>query len=145
MGMKLKTRVFLILGVLLVAAVLLPQSVDAQSKSLRWLQWNTDVVVNSDGTMSVEENYEIEFIGGDFTFGFRSINISRFESIVDVVVSDDSSVYEESRSEAPRTYYVNRDSGEYVIYWFYPATRDASRRFTINYTVLAARPGASTA
>jgi uncharacterized membrane protein len=134
--MKLKNRLFVVLVVLVIAGVLMPQAVDAQSKTLRWMRWDTDVVVNNDGTMSVEENYEIEFIGGDFTFGFRSINISRFESIVDVVVSDESAVYEESRSEAPRTYYVNKDSSEYVIYWFYPATRDATRRFTITYTVL---------
>jgi uncharacterized membrane protein YgcG len=138
MGMKLKSRMLLVIAAMLVVAAMFPRSVDAQSKSLRWLQWDTNVVVNSDGTMSVEENYDIEFIGGDFTFGFRSINISRFESIVNVVVSDDSAVYEESRSESPRTYYVNKDSGEYVIYWFYPATRDATRHFTINYTVLGA-------
>jgi uncharacterized membrane protein YgcG len=136
MGMRLRSRLFAVLAVLVVAAVLSPRAVDAQSKTLRWLRWDSDIAVNSDGTMSVEENYEIEFIGGDFTFGFRSIRISRFESITGVVVSDNSSVYEESRSEAPRTFYVNRDGNEYVIYWFYPATRDAVRQFTVNYTVI---------
>jgi uncharacterized membrane protein YgcG len=134
--MKLKNRLFVVLVVLVIAGVLMPQAVDAQSKTLRWMRWDTDVVVNNDGTMSVEENYEIEFIGGDFTFGFRNIKISRFESITDVVVSDNSAVYDESRSQEPRTYYVSLDGDEYVIYWFYPATRDAVRQFTVNYTVV---------
>ncbi|HEC22895.1 MAG TPA: DUF2207 domain-containing protein, partial [Chloroflexi bacterium] len=70
-----------------------------------------------------------------FTFGFRNIPINQFVSIEDVIVGDESGWYTESRSEAPGTYYVDRDSGEYVIYWFYPPTRDATRVFTVEYTV----------
>ena len=51
MGMKLKSRMLLVIAAMLVVAAMFPQSVDAQSKSLRWLQWDTNVVVNSDGTM----------------------------------------------------------------------------------------------
>jgi uncharacterized membrane protein YgcG len=122
----------LVLVVLLVVAL----PAQAQDKTLRWHRWDADIQINSDGTFTVREEYEIEFIGGPFTFGYRNIPMSQFEAITDISVREGGIQYTESYSQQPDTFYWTQDEDQYVINWFYPSTRNATRVFTLQYTVV---------
>jgi uncharacterized membrane protein YgcG len=122
------------LVILLVASP--PDEAGAQTKTLRWHRWDSDIEINADGTFRVREVYEIEFIGGDFTFGFRNIPILQFESLRDFSVSEGGLEYVEAYGEQPNSFYVAQGGGEYVVNWFYPPTRDQTRVFAVEYTVV---------
>lgn len=127
------------LAIILAAAVLaflLVPSAAAQEKSLRWHRWDSDIVINADGTFTVRETFEIEFTSGTFTFGTRNIPIERYESIRDFGVFEGGVAYGESRGQAANTFYTTIDDGEYVVYWYYPPTSNDTRVFTLEYTVL---------
>lgn len=138
MNRRQRQRWMVALGLGLVLAVLslsLVPTAAAQTKTLRWHRWDADIQINTDGTFDVQEVYEIEFIGGDFTFGYRNITIDQFENIRDIQVREGGVAYTENQSESPNTFYWTKNSSEYVINWFYPATRDQTRTFTVEYTV----------
>nr|MBN1228533.1 DUF2207 domain-containing protein [Anaerolineae bacterium] len=122
--------------VLIVVLLFTCEPVIAQEKTLQWHRWDVDIQINADGTFRVCEEFEIQFIGGPFTFGYRDIPVNQFEEIVDVSVHEGSTVFVESRSENPDTYYVTSDREEYVINWFYSSTSDQTRIFIVEYTVI---------
>lgn len=107
----------------------------AQSKSLRWLRWDADITINSDGTFQVVETQEVQFIGGPFTFGYRNIPMAQVESITDVRVREGDTQYAQQSGEAPNTFYTEFSGGDLVINWFYPPTQDQTRIWNIEYTV----------
>jgi hypothetical protein len=129
------TRALTVIVLVILMAALLPQTASAQSKTLRWHRWDADIQINSDGTFRVKEVYEIEFIGGPFTFGYRNIPISQFDSLTNFAVSEGDTTYGEARSERAYTFSVSQDNEEYVVNWFYPSTVDETRVFTVEYTV----------
>jgi uncharacterized membrane protein len=122
--------------VVLVLALSLVSVVGAQSKELRWHRWDADIQINSDGTFTVQEEYEIEFTQGEFTFGYRDVDINQFVEIRGIRVREGAVEYEESRSEQANTYYWTISDGKYVINWFFPPTENATRVFTVEYTVV---------
>jgi uncharacterized membrane protein YgcG len=121
---------------LVLLAALFTSPVRAQNKTLRWHTWDADIQINTDGTFHVREVYQIEFLGGPFTFGYRDIPIDQFEELKDFAVREDAVEYREARSEAPNTFYWTRDSENYRINWFFPSTTDQTRTFTVEYTVV---------
>jgi uncharacterized membrane protein len=122
--------------VVLVLALSLVPVAGAQSKELRWDRWDADIQINSDGTFTVQEEYAITFTKGEFTFGYRDIDISQFVEIRDIRVREGAVEYEESRSQQANTYYWTVDDEKYVISWFFPPTENATRVFTVEYTVV---------
>ncbi len=137
--MRARSRV-LWLTVLLLFALLFfaPPPTLAQEKSLRWHRWDSSIQINTDGTFTVREELEIEFIGGPFTFGFRNISSDQLEDIRDIRVYEGGTVYSETYSSSPNTFYVERSSSEYVINWFFPSTTNQTRTFTLEYVVAGA-------
>lgn len=135
--MRHRFLVLLVAGIAaaFVVAFLSPNIASAQSKSLEWLRWDVDVTINTDGTFRVVETQEVAFIGGPFTFGFRNIPMDQVESITDIVVREGDTIYSDSRSESPNTYYTSFSGDELVINWFYPSTENLTRVWTIEYTV----------
>lgn len=121
--------------VVILLLVMFAPTASGQEKFLRWHRWDSNIWVMADGTFKVEEQFEIEFVTGEFRFGFRDIPISRFEAIRDVRVREGAVEYAEARSEAPNTYYWLNDGSEYVINWFYPPTTNQTRVFTLEYVV----------
>ncbi len=111
----------------------------AQSKEVDWRRIDVNITVHSDGSFTVEEILEIEFIGGPFRFGYRDIPADRLESLTDVRVWDEQGDYRalESgvREGPPRTFSVTRVGGTYTIRWFFEPTRDAVRTFHVAYRV----------
>jgi uncharacterized protein (TIGR04222 family) len=133
--MSSRYRILAFMSVLVVLLVVASPA-QAQDKTLRWHRWDADIQINSDGTFTVREEYEIEFIGGPFTFGYRNIPISQFESLANISVWEGGIQYSESYSQQPDTFYWTKDEGQYVINWFYPSTWNATRVFTVQYTVV---------
>lgn len=127
--------VLLICATIVLAALVFVSPALAQDKTLAWHRWDANIQINADGTFDVQEVYEIEFLEGEFTFGYRNIPIDQFSRIDGVIVREGHAVYSESRSEQSNTFYVTQSGSEYVINWFYPPTRDASRTFIVEYTV----------
>ncbi len=108
----------------------------AQDRTLAWKTWDTTIRINEDGSFNVREVYEIEFIGGPFTFGFRNISLDQVESIVDVQVSEQGRNYTAATTEAAQTFYTNRADGDLVVNWFYAPTSNQTRTFVVEYRVL---------
>lgn len=126
---------WIVIASLLVLLFVVP-SASAQSQTLRWHRWDSDIWVNSDGTFTVQEEYEVEFVTGEFTFGYRNIPFDLYESIRDIRVREGAAEYQESRSEQANTFYWIRSDDEYVINWYYPPTSNMTRVFTVEYTVV---------
>jgi len=122
--------------VVLLLTLFTASSAFAQEKVLRWHRWDSDIRINQDGTFTVLEVYEVEFVAGSFTFGYRSIPLYHFASIEGVTVSEGDVEYMQSPAASANTFYVEQSSDEYVINWFYPETSGASRVFSVEYTVL---------
>jgi hypothetical protein len=91
--------------------------------------------VNQDGSVSVRETYEIDFVGGDFTFGYRKIPISNYVSIENVSVNGDGQAYVESSGNGANTFEWGKDGSDYVIDWYYNPTRDSTHVFVVGYVV----------
>lgn len=125
-----------ILSAALLIAILLSFSpAQAQTKTLRWHRWDADIQINRDGTFTVQEIYEIQFIGGPFTFGYRNIPMDQFELLSDFTVREGTTAYQQTFNEAPNTFYVQQNNGEYLVNWFFPSTSDNTRVFTVQYVV----------
>lgn len=135
MRSRAKSRL-LALALVVVLLALLPGHAAAQEKSLVWHRWDSDIQINSDGAFRVVEVFEIEFVGGPFTFGYRDIPKSQFESIQDFAVREGGVTYSQERSENANTFYITENSNEYVVNWFYPSTSNETRVFTVEYTVV---------
>lgn len=128
-------RLSLTLTVILGLLLLFVPAVNAQSKTIEWPRWDADIQINSDGTFDVQETYEIQFIGGPFTFGYRNIPTDQVEGITNFLVREGNTTYTEAQTESANTFYVSRDGGDYVVNWFFPPTTNATRTFTVEYTV----------
>lgn len=123
--------ILLVIGLTLVTVL----PAEAQERTLDWHRWDVDIQINADGTFDVRETYEIEFIGGMFSFGYREIPFSQFEDLTNVRVVEGGVVYEENFSGTANTFHAILDDGDYVITWYFPPTKDATRTFTVEYTI----------
>ncbi len=108
---------------------------ESEEKSASWKRWDVDITVHSDGSFDVVETHEIGFSGGEFTFGFRNIPLRWMEQITDIQVREGDTIYTENTTEGPNTFYTQTKRGELFVNWFFPPTVDASRTFTVSYTV----------
>ncbi len=126
---------FVLPGLVIVCVALLSAS-PASAKTLDWKRWDSEIWINKDGTFTVRETFEIQFMGGPFHFGYRKIPISQFTEIKDVSVSEGSNAYSESGTETANTFEWAQDGDQYVINWYFPTTSDATRVFAVQYTVV---------
>lgn len=111
-------------------------AVPASAKTLSWRRWDSNITINKDGSFTVLETYEIQFIGGPFTFGYRNIPINQFNSIDNVSVSGGGTQYQRSESNGPGTFEWGQNGDQYNINWYFPPTSDSTQVFTVQYTVL---------
>ena len=135
--MRLRSTLLLTVFLMLAVMLLAVPATSAQDRTLEWHRWDVDVQINADGSFDVRETYEIEFIGGPFTFGYREIPTDQVEALQNFSVSDQSgTTYTEGFSERPNTFYVTRDGGSEVVTWYFPAATNETRVFTVDYTVV---------
>lgn len=131
-----KLVLFTIIIAVLAGLLFMPVPASAQDRSLDWKRWDSDIRINADGTFSVKETFEIQFIGGPFSFGFRNIPKKQYESIEGFTVAEADVTYANDYSEAANTFYVSNNGDEYVINWFFPPTTDQTRTFVVEYQVI---------
>jgi uncharacterized protein (TIGR04222 family) len=108
---------------------------EAEKKVASWIQWDVDISIHNDGSFDVVETHELRFSGGEFTFGFRNIPLNQAEQITSIGVRKGDTVYAETTTEEPYTFYTETKHDDLIIHWFFPPTRDTSRIFTVSYTV----------
>jgi uncharacterized membrane protein len=109
----------------------------AQVKSYYWDRFDVDIQVQENGDLRVTEYQTLSFSGAPFTFGFRNVPTGRNgrnDGISQVSVSEGDIAYEQSGTEQPYTFSVDENSGETVIYWYFPPTTGMNR-YTISYLV----------
>ncbi len=132
--MQIKKLLFTI--PLLFSLFLIPKDINAQERSIEWKRWDSEIWINQDGSFNVRETFEIGFLGGPFTFGYRNIYSDQLEQILNFSMSEGSTAYSESYSESPDTFYVTTTPDEYIVNWFFPATTNQSRTFILQYQVV---------
>ena len=121
--------------IILLVALFVAFPASAQSKSVIWNRFDVDITVNRDGTFDVVEKQKIHFTGGPFTYGYRDLAKKNTEAITDIQVGDEGSVYVQSRSGQPGSFYVEDRGDSLYIKWFFAETTNAARTFYIGYKV----------
>ena len=71
---------------LVISALSIPAVAQAQSKTFYWEQYHTEISVQQNGDLLVEEQQTIVFTSGTFTFGYRTIPMDKTDGIVEVEV-----------------------------------------------------------
>ncbi len=107
-------------------------------KSVQVLRREGEFFVRPDGRVEVVETWEVRFRGGPFRRAFRSIPYRRLEAITDWSVAEGDRTYRavfDGSAAEPYTFWVDDDLVESRVEWFFPETRDATRTFTLRYTL----------
>jgi uncharacterized membrane protein YgcG len=123
---------------LLLALVLLMASATAfaQERSVYWETYDVDLTIQPDGSLRVAESQQLEFVGGPFRYGLRTIPTDALSGIRDVRVSEvGGPVYAESNSDQPNTFQTYTDSEGFNIRYNFEPTSNAGRHMLLEYTV----------
>ena len=108
----------------------------APAKSVTVTRRDGHITIHTDGTVRVEETWEVIFHGGPFTHAFRDIPLNRVEDITDWAVSEPGQPYTQASTPgSPHTFVVERASDTVKVSWYFPSTTDATRTFTLAYTL----------
>lgn len=133
LGLMLRKILLICLAILLLAV----PSVQAQTRTVFWEEWNV-LIDNIDTTANrfdVQEFYDVYFTG-TFRFGQRIVDDTNLSAITDVSVSENGVPLERSCSEQPGTFCVqNVVEGVSITYHFRQPITDANQNFTIDYTI----------
>ncbi|MCZ7544052.1 MAG: DUF2207 domain-containing protein [Anaerolineae bacterium] len=143
--MQLRRLAFLLIVLTALALALPVDSADAQSKTLYWRRWDSNIrVLPANGNLAITEEHEIAFTSGQFRFGVLTIPMERIEGIRNVQIQElDPSgsgqwiAYSEQRGERPGTFYTLRNGGSFEIDYFFlapPAERE-TRTMRVSYEV----------
>ncbi|MFQ5859626.1 MAG: DUF2207 domain-containing protein, partial [Anaerolineae bacterium] len=130
------------LVVILVSLILVlsaqASTAQAQNRSVIGERFDISLTVQKNGDVDVVETRTIEFQGGPFHSGFRTIPLSRLDGITDVGFYEGGRRYERSDSEAPYTFRTWVEGGEFNLRWYFPQTSDSTHRFILKYTAKGA-------
>lgn len=128
-----------VVGLLVLGCCLSTRSVQAQSKTLVWDEYITDIVINADGTLRVRETQTINFISGTFTEGFADIPTIYTEGIHSVHVSEPTRTYRQvdaSAGGSAYTYFTEMSGSTFSIIWNFPTVSAGdTRTFYLDYVV----------
>jgi Predicted membrane protein (DUF2207) len=137
MVMNRKSGFRLSLVLIVVAALLVPLSA-VYAKSVAWQRYDVDATVQTNGDLRMVETQEIYFDGGPFTSGFAKIPQDGGDSITDISIAENGTAYTSSDSQSDYTFTSYYDSGDLVVEWFFPATSNEARTFSLSYLVTGA-------
>ncbi|MBC8535730.1 DUF2207 domain-containing protein [Feifania hominis] len=122
----------------LVLALLFVFPLTAQAKSANALELTVDVTLQPDGSALVVEYLTMDFRGGVFRQGSRSIPEQGGPTITDVVVSENGAAYERLETAVDAgpqgSYSVERTSDGLQVLWHFRA-EDEARTFAISYRI----------
>ncbi|HET9493954.1 MAG TPA: DUF2207 domain-containing protein [Chloroflexia bacterium] len=146
--LRLTTALILAVLTLLPAVAWLanPSAAGAQTQQFIIDQYDSDITVNADGSLNVEETLTYRFVSGTFRRGLRTWDLEQVDSINDVQVSevrgDQTVPYnfssfdpDESRTGVAGTYGMETADGKLRLRWIYGQTSNAIRTFLITYRV----------
>jgi hypothetical protein len=112
-----------------------PTNALAQSKTLIWEQYHTEITVETDGDLRIVENQTIQFTSGTFTYGYRTIPMDKTDGITDIRIFEGNKEFVKSTLQNEYTFSVDEQDNELVVYWYFPPTSNASHTYTFKYTV----------
>ena len=131
-----KASVFTFLMLLVLIVAFSSVTVFAQERSVYWENYDVDITIQPDGSFRVAETQQLEFVGGPFRFGLRTIPTDSLSAIRDVRVSEvGGPVYRESTSGDPNTFQTYSDSEGFNIRYNFEPTTNAAREVVLEYTV----------
>ena len=109
----------------------------SDNKVYRLDSLTTDITVQTNGNMNIVETQQYTYVSGAFKgYGFRDIDLGRFDDITNVVVTENNKAYTPSQGETPNTYYTTQDDTQFHIIWWYTKPKIPSTRiFQLAYTV----------
>ena len=119
--------------VLLILLTALP--VQAQSKTLHWDRYYTEINVLENGDLLISETQSIVFETGSFTYGYRTIPLDKTDGIENIRVLEGNVEYSKASTQQDHTFTVSEENNEIVVYWYFPPTANESRTFSFIYTV----------
>ncbi len=106
------------------------------SKSVVVERRDGDVTILPSGDVRMVETWVVQFHGGPFHNAFRTIDTSRVEQVADVGISEGDQTYSRtSGGSADNTVTVDANSRYTTITWYFPSATDATRTFTLHYTL----------
>jgi len=129
--MKSRIRMWPLAMIAALLLVFVPWRSSAQSKSVDVLRRDGDITIMQNGDVQVVETWEVRFIGGAFTYAFRSIPYNRVEAITDWGVSENGRSYQESSSATAGTYTLESSGGETKITWYFSPTTNATAHVSV--------------
>jgi hypothetical protein len=99
-------------------------------------RFDVDITVLRNSDLRIEETHQVEFSGGPFHAGWRTVSKGGFDSLGDVDVWEGDNQFQQvSSGEAPATFIVEDRKDEYFIEWYFPQTADSAHTFTVAYVV----------
>jgi uncharacterized membrane protein YgcG len=99
---------------------------------------DVDITIQSNGDVRMNETWQVQFIGGPYTFAFRGIALERVEAIDQFQVSEGEVEYQRISPAGHNTFSVYPDRGQQIVKWYFAPTRDTTRVFNIAYTLRGA-------
>ncbi len=134
----------LLLGVLMAPASALAQS---SGKSVSWQSYDSDLTVQSDGSLNVSETQTINY-NGTFQTSYQIIPTDRTSGIdsvrVSEIVNGQAQAYAPGQGRPGHVCSVTDTNGGLRIDWTFQQTTNASRTFVISYVLrdaIAIYPG----
>ncbi|MDQ6695807.1 MAG: DUF2207 domain-containing protein, partial [Chloroflexota bacterium] len=137
---------FIVALLLLSPSGLSPEGAAAQSQQFHMEPYDSNITVNGDGSLSVEEILTYVYDSGSFHRGTRYWDLNRIEQIQAVGVTEEANglltPYTEtsydpdaSKSGQPGTFGTTTENGQFKVRWVYDYTSSASRTFHLKYRV----------
>ncbi len=108
-------------------------------KSVTVERRDMDFTILPTGNVRVRETWQVAFHGGAFTYAFREIPFNHVEAITDWNVAEGERRYLRAASGGqPYTYTLTTSATGEKIVWYFPPTTNATRTFTLSYTLQGA-------
>jgi hypothetical protein len=136
---------FIVLVMLLGAALLPAVTVHAQSPSVEWLRWDANINVQSNDQMQIAETQEVQVVNGTVSKGSRFWTDPVNVQAVYIITDNDGTPRQvnQSSSNQPNTYQITDNNGQTTLNYFLPAAQQAGSTFIvqINYTATTPTTG----
>ncbi len=127
-------------------SLILVNPVYSQDKYPFYDKYDVSIVINKDGSLSINETMVVVYYGGSFTYAYRAIPFYGFDDVVDVKVYElleNNSLIQYTRgSYTPHTYMVKKDLDGVLIKWWYSKviafSSTVTKTFILSYRVTSA-------